>query len=119
MASNYLSDQDIERALAQHFASEASDLRAPENLWASLEGRIERQPALRGWRKIIAAIGRIWTPALAVSASGAAVVAVLAILLTSRGGGVQVVTETKIQEVIKEVPVEKVVTQAQGPKNPP
>ena len=111
MASNYLSDQDIERALRQHFASEASDLRAPENLWASLEGRIERQPALRGWRKIIAAIGRIWTPALAVSASGAAVVAVLAILLTSRGGGVQVVTETKIQEVVKEVPVEKVVTQ--------
>ena len=111
MASNYLSDQDIERALRQYFAAEANDLRAPENLWASLEGRLEVQAAWRGWRKIIAAIGRIWTPALAVSASGAAVVAVLAILLTSRGGGVQVIMETKIQEVVKEVPVEKVVTQ--------
>ena len=111
MASNYSSDQDMERALKQHFAAEADDLRAPENLWELLEGRLEGQPASRGWRKIIAAIGRIWTPLLTVGASGAVVVAVLAVLLTSRGGGVQVITETKIQEVIKEVPVEKVVTQ--------
>ena len=109
MATNYLSDQDIERALKQHFVAEANDLRAPQNLWASLEGRLEGQSALRGWRKIIAAIGRIWTPALAVSASGAAVVAVLAILLTSRG-------EVQIVEVVKEVQVEKAVPQmAQAP----
>ena len=111
MASNYSSDQDMERALKQHFAAEADDLRAPENLWESLEGRLEGQPASRGWRKIIAAIGRIWTPLLTVGASGAVVVAVLAVLLTSRGREVQVITETKVQEVIKEVPVEKVVTQ--------
>ncbi len=94
----------MERALKRHFAAEADDLRAPENLWESLEGRLEGPPASRGWRKIIAAIGRIWTPALAVSASGAVVVAVLAVFLTSRGGG-----EVQIVEVIKEVPVEKVV----------
>ncbi len=105
MASDYSSDQDMERALKRHFASEENDLRAPKNLWESLEGRLEGPPASRGWRKIIAAIGRIWTPALAVSASGAAVVAVLAVLLTSRGGG-----EVQIVEVVKEVPVEKVVT---------
>ena len=111
MSNNYSSEQDIERALQRHFASEADDLRAPDNLWESLEGRLEDPDVSRGWRKLIDAIGRIWTPALAVSASGAAVVAVLAILLTSRGGEVQVITETKVQEVIKEVPVEKVVTQ--------
>ncbi len=95
----------MERALKQHFEAEANDLGAPENLWELLEGRLEGQPASRGWRRIIDAIGRIWTPALAVSASGAAVVAVLAVLLTSRGGG-----EVQIVEVVKEVPVEKVVT---------
>ena len=104
MASNYSSDQDMERALKQHFEAEANDLGAPENLWELLEGRLEGQPASRGWRRIIDAIGRIWTPALAVSASGAAVVAVLAVLLTSRGGG-----EVQIVEVVKEVPVEKIV----------
>ena len=105
MASDYSSEQDMERALKRHFASEENDLRAPKNLWESLEGRLEGPPASRGWRRIIDAIGRIWTPALAVSASGAAVVAVLAVLLTSRGGG-----EVQIVEVVKEVPVEKVVT---------
>ena len=109
MASNYSSDQDMERALKQHFEAEANDLGAPENLWELLEGRLEGQPASRGWRRIIDAIGRIWTPALAVSASGAAVVAVLAVLLTSRGGG-----EVQIVEVVKEVPVEKVVEAPRG-----
>ena len=99
----------MERALKQHFEAEANDLGAPENLWELLEGRLEGQPASRGWRRIIDAIGRIWTPALAVSASGAAVVAVLAVLLTSRGGG-----EVQIVEVVKEVPVEKVVEAPEG-----
>ena len=102
MASIYSSEQDMERALKRHFASEGDDLRAPENLWESLEGRLEGPSASRGWRKVIAAIGRIWTPALAVSASGAVVVAVLAVFLTSRGGG-----EVQIVEVVKEVPVER------------
>ena len=106
MASNYSSDQDIERALKRHFGAEASDLRAPENLWESLEGRLEGQSASRGWRKVLAALGRIWTPTLILSASGAAVVAVLAVLIITRGGG-----EVQIVEVVKEVPVEKVVTQ--------
>ena len=44
MASNYSSDQDMERALKQHFEAEANDLGAPENLWESLEGRLEGQP---------------------------------------------------------------------------
>ena len=60
MASNYSSDQDMERALKQHFEAEANDLGAPENLWELLEGRLEGQPASRGWRRIIDAIGRIW-----------------------------------------------------------
>ncbi|MCY3802212.1 MAG: von Willebrand factor type A domain-containing protein [Chloroflexi bacterium] len=110
MATNYLSDQDIERALKQHFAAEANELRAPVNLWESLEGRLEDPDVPRGWRKLIDAIGRIRTPLLTVSASGAAVVAILAILLTSRGGGEQ------IAEVMQEVPVEKAVPQmAQAP----
>ena len=46
MANNFSSEQDIERALKRHFASEADDLRAPENLWESLEGRLEGQPAV-------------------------------------------------------------------------
>ena len=74
MASNYSSDQDMERALKQHFASEANDLGAPENLWELLEGRLEDQPRSRGWRRIIDAIGRIWTPALAASAAAAVAV---------------------------------------------
>ena len=102
MASNYSSEQDMERALKRHFASEGDDLRAPENLWESLEGRLEGQPRSGGWRKVIAALGRIWTPWLTVSASGAVVVAVLAVFLTSRGGG-----EVQIVEVVKEVPVER------------
>ena len=110
MATNHLSDQDIERALKDHFAAEADDLRAPENLWESLEGRLEEQTVLSGRQKIMAAIGRIRTPLLTVSASGAAVVAILAILLTSRGGGEQ------IAEVMQEVPVEKAVPRmAQAP----
>ena len=107
MASNYLSDQEIERALKQYFAAEANELRAPEDLWESLEDRLEGQPMARGWRKIIDAIGRIRTPLLTVSASGAVVVAILAILLTSRGGSHE--EGAPIVEVVKEVPVEKVV----------
>ena len=110
MASNYMSDQDIERVLKQHFAAEANDLSAPVDLWESLEGRLEDPDVTRGWRRLIDAIGRMRTPLLTVSASGAAVVAVLAILLTSRGGGEQ------IAEVMQEVPVEKAVPRmAQAP----
>ena len=109
MASNYSSDQDMERALKRHFAAEANDLRAPENLWELLEGRLEGQPASRGWRKIIAAIGRIWGPTFVASASAAvavlAVTAAFAVWLTSRDS----VGEVQIVEVVKEVAVEKIV----------
>ncbi len=110
MASNYWSDQDFERALRQHFAAEATELRAPVDLWESLEDRLEDPDVSRGWRRLIEAIGRMRTPLLTLSASGAAVVAILAILLTSRGGGEQ------IADVVQEVPVEKAVAQmAQAP----
>lgn len=48
MARNDPFDTDVERILREHFAAEAADLRAPDDLWERLEGRLgEQEPPSR------------------------------------------------------------------------
>ncbi|MCY4114930.1 MAG: von Willebrand factor type A domain-containing protein [Chloroflexi bacterium] len=120
MASNYSPDQDMEDTLRRHFASEADDLRAPTNLWDSLEDRLEPHPApnpvTRIRRKILAAAKQNWLPVMVTG--GAVAVAASAVLVAGNvGQGLQetevvekTVVVTEVREVIKEVPVETVVT---------
>ncbi|MCY3913152.1 MAG: von Willebrand factor type A domain-containing protein [Chloroflexi bacterium] len=111
MAPNYSTDESLGDALREYFAAEAPSLRAPSNLWDSLEGRLEeprRMPRLR--RKVLAAASRYWFPTLATGGAVAAG-AVLAVWATTANlGEPQVVEKIVTQEVIKEVPVETVVT---------
>ena len=88
MAPNDALDQEMERRLREHFAEEASELRAPDDLWDRLEGRLgEQEPPrfalLRGGALVG---GMAWVPA------AAAAVLVLAAgtgawLLAGTGGG--------------------------------
>jgi Ca-activated chloride channel family protein len=86
MASNYGSDQEMERALREHFEAEAQDLRAPENLWARLEDRMDlpptQHPVTQVRRKIRGALKRNWFPVMATG--GAVAVAASAVFLASR-----------------------------------
>ncbi len=115
MASNYPTDQDMERALREHFEAEAQDLRAPQNLWESLEGRLDLQPArhpvTQVRRKILGALKQNWFPVMATG--GAVAVAASAVIVLSNAGvETQIVTKEVAVEkiVIKEVPVETIVT---------
>ncbi len=131
MASNYSPDQDMEGTLRRHFAAEADDLRAPTNLWESLEDRLEPHPApnpvTRIRRKILAAAKQNWLPVMVTG--GAVAVAASAILVAGNLGQESSVAEEAMAvaeaqvatsgmavekivtvEVIKEVPVETVVT---------
>ena len=78
MARNDSLDRGMERMLRDHFAAESDRLRAPEDTWQRLEGRLDapRQSWLawgrRGWRPVLAA---------ATSVAVVAVVAVSAILI--------------------------------------
>ncbi len=89
MAPNDAFDQEMERRLREHFTEEASELRAPDDLWDRLEGQLgEQEPPrrfalLRGGALVG---GTAWVPA------AAAAVLVLAAgmgawLLTGNGGG--------------------------------
>ena len=88
MAPNDAFDQEMERRLREHFTEEASELRAPDDLWDRLEGRLgEQEPPrfalLRGGALVG---GMAWVPA------AAAAVLVLAAgtgawLLAGTGGG--------------------------------
>ena len=102
MASNYPTNEDMERALREHFEAESQDLRAPQNLWESLEGRMDLQPArhpvTQVRRKILGALKQNWFPVMATG--GAVAVAASAVIVLSNAGG-----ETQI--VTKEVPVER------------
>ena len=40
MARNDGPDREMERRLREHFSEEARELRAPDDLWARLEGRL-------------------------------------------------------------------------------
>ena len=87
MAPNYSSDQDLGDALREYFAAEAPSLRAPRDLWTTLEGRLEdprRIPRMR--RKVLAAASRYWFPVMATGGAVAAG-AVLAVWATSAGLG--------------------------------
>ena len=117
MASNYSSEQDMERTLRQHFSEEADDLRAPTNLWDSLEQRLEPHPppnpVTRIRRKILAAAKQNWLPVMVTG--GAVAVAASAVLVAGNLGQETSVAEktvvvTEVREVIKEVPVETVIT---------
>ena len=111
MASNYPTNEDMERALREHFETEAENLRAPQNLWETLEGRMDLQPArhpvTQVRRKILGALKQNWFPVMATG--GAVAVAASAVIVLSNASG-----ETQV--VTKEVPVEtvvqKLVTQA-------
>ena len=86
MASNYGSDQEMERALREHFAAEAQELRAPEHLWAELEERMDlsptRHPVTQVRRKILGALKQHWVPVMVTG--GAVAVAASAVFLASR-----------------------------------
>ncbi|MDE2769187.1 MAG: von Willebrand factor type A domain-containing protein, partial [Chloroflexota bacterium] len=129
MASNYGSDQEMERALREHFEAEAEDLRAPQDLWESIEGQMDlqptRHPVTQVRRKILRALKQNWFPMMATG--GAVAVAASAVFLASRATQ----DEFRISEsyaeaapapaaaaaapvervVVKEVPVERVVAQ--------
>ncbi len=88
MAPNDAFDQEMERRLREHFAEEASELRAPDDLWDRLEGRLGEQEAPRFALLRGGALGggMAWVPA------AAAAVLVLAAgtgawLLAGTGGG--------------------------------
>ena len=131
MASNYGSDQEMERALRDHFAAEAEDLQAPENLWQTLEGQMDlpptRHPVAQVRRKILGALKQNWFPVMATG--GAVAVAASAVFLASRAtqdefgisesyaaaAPAAAATAASVEKVVvKEVPVEanvqKVVT---------
>ncbi len=100
MASNYGSDQEMERALRDHFAAEAEDLRAPENLWQTLEGQMDlpptRHPVTQVRRRILGALKQNWFPMMA--AGGAAAVAASAVFLASRATQDEFVMSTSYPE---------------------
>ena len=86
MASNYPTNEDMERALREHFETEAENLRAPQNLWETLEGRMDLQPArhpvTQVRRKILGALKQNWFPVMATG--GAVAVAASAVFLASK-----------------------------------
>ena len=70
MARNETPDRDMEERLREHFAEEARELQAPEDLWERLEGRLGKQepPRFALLRGGITAIGgRPWIPAAAAA----------------------------------------------------
>ncbi len=105
MAPGDPSDQALADALREHFTAEARSLRAPADLWDSLESRLEGPPRIT-WirRKVLAAAARCRISALATG--GAAAVAVWA---ATACGETQVVEKIVTQAVVVERVVEKVV----------
>ena len=86
MARNDMPDQEMERRLREHFAEEARDLQAPEDLWERLEGRLGEQdpPRFALLRGRVGAIGaKPWIPA----AAAAVLVAGLGIGVWALAGG--------------------------------
>ena len=70
MARNDGPDREMERRLREHFSEEARELRAPDDLWARLEGRLgkQREPRLSFLRRATAfTSGAAWVPAAAAA----------------------------------------------------
>ena len=112
MASNYGSDQEMERALREHFEAEAEELRAPLNLWESIEDQMDlqptRHPVTQVRRKILGALKQNWFPMMATG--GAVAVAASAVIVLSNAGGEThfVAKEVAVERIVaKEVPVER------------
>ena len=71
MARNDSPDHELERRLREHFSEEARELRAPDDLWDRLEGRLgkQREPRFAFWRRAMALTAmRDWVPAAAAAA---------------------------------------------------
>ena len=70
MAHNDAPDPAMERRLREHFSEEARELRAPDDLWARIEGRLgeQQQPRFAFLRDAATAFGgRTWVPAAAAA----------------------------------------------------
>ena len=70
MAHNDAPDPGMERRLREQFSEEARDLRAPDDLWARIEGRLgeQQQPRFAFLRDAATAFGgRTWVPAAAAA----------------------------------------------------
>ncbi len=70
MARNDVPDREMEERLRSHFAEEARELQAPDDLWERLEGRLGKQqpPRFASLRGGVAAIGEMpWIPAAAAA----------------------------------------------------
>ena len=70
MAHNDAPDPAMERRLREHFSEEARDLRAPDDLWARIEGRLgeQQRPRFAFLRDAATAFGgRTWIPAAAAA----------------------------------------------------
>ena len=82
-------DQDMEGALRDHFASEASDLVHPGDPWQQLEGRMEEQPTRRlpGLWLFTGSGQRRWAPALAAAVVAVVAVVAVAAVWTFAGDG--------------------------------
>ncbi len=71
MARNDSPDNELERRLREHFSEEARELRAPDDLWDRLEGRLgeQQEPRFAFWRRAMAFTAtRDWVPAAAATA---------------------------------------------------
>ena len=70
MAHNDAPDPGMERRLREQFSEEARELRAPDDLWARIEGRLgeQQQPRFAFLRDAATAFGgRTWVPAAAAA----------------------------------------------------
>ena len=83
-------EQEIERMLRDHFASEGQDFRAPDDLWLRLESRLGEQRGPFRPSAVLDSIfpttSRWWNPALATAGVAAVAVAVTMTVLYAGGG---------------------------------
>ncbi len=92
MARNDTPDHEMERRLMEHFSEEARELRAPDDLWDRLEGRLgpQQEPRFAFLRRglpggLPALGGTAWVPAAAAALAALAVG--IGIWALAAGGG--------------------------------
>ena len=112
MARNDMPDQEMERKLREHFAEEAPDLQAPDDLWDRLEDRLGKQdpPRFALLRGGASAIGSMpWIPA----AAAAVLVVGLGVGAWALAGGTGDSGDGDEQvEPVREAPAEAAATEA-------
>ena len=84
-------DQDMERVLRDHFASDSPDLRSPRDPWPWLESRMEEPEPPSFFSRFLGSLnpvrqGRL-TPAIAAAGVAVVAVAVAAVVWASSGNG--------------------------------